>query len=75
MAVKTIHVYAHHRDMSTFTFVNEDGTEHKIEGYAPRIKHLSGGDDTQFQIDNATGKIIGWVPLTDDDMEKILKEN
>lgn len=32
------------------------------EGYVPESS-LGGGDDVILRIDNATGRIIGWVPI------------
>jgi len=71
MTIKYVDVYCHHSDCSNFEFTDENGKSRETEGYAPFIPRFSGGDDTSFRIDNATGKIIGWVPLTDADMAVI----
>jgi hypothetical protein len=56
------------------TISDDDGNEIlDVDGYAPYIQNFSGGDDLNFKIDNETGKIIGWVPLTKDNIEEILQ--
>lgn len=42
--------------------------EYEYNGYVPDGLGIGGGDDIELRIDNDTGKIVGWVPLT---IEKI----
>lgn len=75
MKLKSVFVYAHASDSQSYSFVGENREEiAQHTGYAPFIKNLCGGDDVDFEIDNATGKIIGWVPITDDQLEEILED-
>ena len=41
------------------------------DGYVPDIESIGGGDYIELEIDNATGTIIGWVPLTEKTIAKI----
>lgn len=67
-----IYINSHHRDCFSMTISDDDGNRILDgDGYAPHIQNFSGGDDLDFIIDNETGKIIGWVPLTEDDVEDI----
>ena len=62
-------------DMSYMTIYDDEGNEiFEHDGYVPSIKGLGSGDYVDIDIDNATGKIIGWVPLSADKIEE-LKEN
>jgi hypothetical protein len=41
-----------------------------VEGdYMPAIGIFEGGDYTHLCIDNATGKIIGWTPITQEEID------
>lgn len=65
MSIKTISVGTHSRDMHDIQIYDAEGRMiHEHSGYAPNIPGFSGGDDINFDIDNETGMIIGWVPLT-----------
>lgn len=44
------------------------------DGYVPRFKGIGGGKYLDIQIDNKTGKIIGWVPLTQEEVDELIKE-
>lgn len=45
-------------------------------GYVPRGIGIGGGDFIKLEIDNETGKIIGWKPLTIESLKnfRIIKE-
>jgi len=61
-------------DMAWFN-VTKDGVpviDH--HGYMPSIKSIGGDDYIELDIDNETGKIIGWVPLTDASIEDLKDE-
>lgn len=72
--LKTILLQAKHDDRFSIDFMMEDGTTKEHEGYAPSITGLCRGDYTRIRIDNATGTIIGWEPITDDELEEILDD-
>lgn len=40
-----------------------------VVGYVPRISGLGGGDYIRLSIENETGKIIGWKPITEEDLD------
>jgi hypothetical protein len=75
MTIKTLKINIKHNDMFAIELKDEGG---KIifskDDYAPNIPHFCGGDYTDFFIDNETGKIIGWVPLTDKFIENNTKD-
>ena len=63
-----ISVNLHHRDCSSI-LIEENGriiVDH--DGYMPYLNNHLGGDDTNFVIDNDTGMILNWKPIT---MEQI----
>jgi hypothetical protein len=70
--IKTIELFMKHNDMANFEATDENGKKvFAHDGYMPYTENL-GGDDTELTIDNATGKIIGWVPIT---LEEIKAKN
>lgn len=59
--------------MSFFGVVDDDGDvifEH--DGYVPNIPAIGGGDYFEMEIDNDTGKIMGWTPLTPEKIKSII---
>jgi len=44
------------------------------DGYVPYIAAIGGGDYIVIDIDNETGKVVGWVPLTEDELREAAKE-
>lgn len=61
MSIVTI--YMKHDDRASIMM-----DEVEIHGdYLPHVNNNIGGDDTQFKIDNETGKIIGWEPIKIED--------
>lgn len=75
MRVKTVTINAHARDCQDWEFYDVDGRSIKSHvGYSPiTIPEISAeyGDDVSFKIDNETGRIIGWVPITDEQLEEM----
>lgn len=71
----TIHLHMKHNDCVAFTVENEKGEEilDMHSDYLPTVGIL-GGDDTTLRIDNATGKIIGWKPVTNDELHEFLSD-
>lgn len=41
--------------------------------YPPTINKLCGGDYIELSVDNLTGIIFGWKPLTKEDIKDILE--
>jgi hypothetical protein len=75
LKVKTISVTAKASDAQYWGFFDhKDERLLSFNGYAPSFKGLAEGDYIQFQIDNETGKIIGWVPLEDDSFDRLIEE-
>ena len=59
-------------DMGWFNIVDEHGDELVDKsGYMPDIENVCGGDYIEFVVDNATGRIVGWVPLTMDTVKEL----
>ena len=47
---------------SDLCFTSFLGIHH--HGYVPNIPGIGGGDYIEIEIENETGKIVGWKPLT-----------
>lgn len=63
-------------DMAWYYINNENGETVKDgEGYAPYIKGVSDGDYIEIEVDNETGKVIGWVPMTNKVVESFGEED
>jgi hypothetical protein len=62
-------------DMCYTTIIDQEGNEIlEGDGYVPNIKGIGGGDYLSIKVDNATGKIVGWVPVTEDDIKWLAKD-
>ena len=70
VVMKTVEVFMKHDDRASFTILDENGNEvfEQNSDYLPYLG-IFGGDDTSLKIDNETGKIIGWVPITKEHIE------
>lgn len=75
MKIKTVTMGMKHNDLTFFLLEDAQGNtlHEKDSDYFPDVGSI-GGDDTEFKIDNATGTIIGWKPLTDEDLVEIKGE-
>ena len=65
-----IHISCKHSDMLDMQILDDEG--HEVldhQGYGPGIGSLSGGDYLSLSIDNDTGKIIGWKPITEEEIK------
>lgn len=51
-------------DMCSTTVKDETGILFNTAGYAPSIDAVGDGDYISLEIDNDTGTIVGWTPLT-----------
>lgn len=68
--IKTIKMQAHTRDCFWVLLTDEEGDELLEEsGYVPEWMPGGPGDDIVFEIDNATGRILNWVPIKDEVLE------
>lgn len=68
--IKTIKMQTHTRDC--FHVVLKDAGEKQLleeSGYVPMWMPGGPGDDVVFEIDNATGRILNWVPIKDEVLE------
>lgn len=63
--IKTVYVNAKCSDCCDIVLQN-DKNEYIEEhvGYVPKNIGIGGGDYIELHIDNATGKIVDWVPIT-----------
>lgn len=48
------------------------GIDH--DGYAPHIDNLCGGDDVKFKICLDCGTVIGFNPITDEELQECIDE-
>lgn len=65
----TIRLFLKHDDRANFELVSPGGNVLlESEGYLPYVGIL-GGDDTAIEIDNETGKIIDWKPITSEEFD------
>lgn len=71
----TLRIQAHCTDLFNAT-LSEDGKEDReVDGYVPTGLGIGGGDDVVLKIDTDTGQIIGWKPLTRDQLEEVFGES
>jgi len=72
MKIKTVYLSMKHNDMTDICLEGENRLElyQKDSDYFPSIGCI-GGDDTDFRIDNETGQIIGWKPITDEELSEL----
>ena len=75
MKIKSVTLFMKHNDMTNLILEDEKGNtlHEKDSDYFPDVGCI-GGDDTEFKIDNETGKIIGWKPITDEDLTELKGE-
>jgi len=60
-------------DMSTLVIEDDNGDRLLYyDGYVPNIPAIGGGDYFEMEIDNETGKIMGWTPLTPEKIKSII---
>lgn len=63
--IKTVFIAGKCSDLCDIQLINEnDKLVESYDGYVPSNIGIGGGDYLEFQVDNATGKIIDWVPIT-----------
>ena len=67
--MRVVRLYLKHDDRTSFGFEDGDFEIDKHSDYLPHVGIL-GGDDTTLTIDNDTGKIIGWIPITKEDFDE-----
>ena len=63
---KIVRVYLKHDDRASIVLEDDlgDVIEEMDSDYLPYVNEVLGGDDTLIEIDNETGQIIGWTPVT-----------
>jgi len=71
--IKTVRLGAKASDMFDIEFISAKYRK-SGDGYAPDIKGLCGGDYLDVEIDNATGKIVGWVPIEAEEVDELLEQ-
>jgi hypothetical protein len=75
MAIKKIHLSFKHNDLSDVSIMDEnDNAILEHNGYMLEMGIFIDQDQTVFVVDNETGKIIGWVPITEEDVKRIKEE-
>lgn len=72
MKIDRINIKSKVGDNFHITFVGKGMIGHG--GSSPTIGNFISNDNFSFSIDNATGKIIGWTPISEDDMKKMSNE-
>ena len=50
-------------------------TGEEMGGYVPYDINIGGGDYIEFSVDNETGRIVGWQPISKDRIEEIFTED
>lgn len=59
-----VSVFMKHDDRATMVLKERGGAVlAESEGYLPSAG-IFGGDDTELEIDNETGRILNWKPIT-----------
>jgi hypothetical protein len=71
----TVEVFMKHDDRTSFEVVDPNFKTlfEQDSHYLPDLA-VFGGDDTTLRIDNETGTIIGWKPITTEQLDE-LNEN
>lgn len=69
--IKTIMINAKHDDRAGATFFGEGGAQLYAYDVGMPYVGILGGDYTRITIDNETGTIIGWRPVTDSELESL----
>lgn len=70
MNITSIYINVKHDDRYNATIRSDEGNfDH--EGYGLYIDGVGGGDYLRMEIDNATGTIKNWVPLTEAILEEL----
>lgn len=75
MKVKYIRVQAKASDLQDFGFL--DGLLHLLhehDGYGV-VPGVGNGDYIDFSVENETGRIVGWKPFTDEELESLIEED
>ena len=62
--VVKVSVFVKHDDRALISLLdaNNNTVEEQTDDYLPYVG-VFGGEETELEIDNETGKIIGWVPI------------
>lgn len=64
-----IYLFMKHDDTASLIIDNEKDEEiFDHQGYMPEVG-VFGGDQTELVIDNETGKIIDWKPITQEELD------
>lgn len=66
MSIETVNLIIHNNDNIIIETYDDNGklVQRKTHYcYIPHYNNVLGGDCTIIQIENATGKIIGWTPV------------
>jgi hypothetical protein len=72
MAIKRVTISMKHNDLVVMCLDDENGREvFDHDGYMPQVGMFSCDDQTEIIIDNETGKIIGWKPITEEEIQEL----
>lgn len=73
--IKTVKISVNTRENFDLDAVNNNGeTVVESHGYMPHWVHGYNYGVFDLEIDNETGKILNWVPLTKEEIEKKIKD-
>jgi len=72
--VETVTLSGKTSDMFGIHFQFNDGRGKSGDGYAPPLDNVCSGDYFHIQVDNETGRIIGWVPVKYEEVDALLRQ-
>ena len=68
-----ISLYLKHDDRACFTLTDKNEVVYESIEYLPHLGIL-GGDTTELEIDNETGKILNWKPISKEELDDYLSD-
>ncbi len=72
MGIKIVEISMKHSDLVVFILEDAKGDIiYEKDGYMPHVGMFNDSDTTDLKIDNETGKIIGWKPITKEDLKSL----
>lgn len=71
---RILRIYGKCSDLCSAEYLVDGKIVKEMEGYAPSIPGICGGDDIQFDLDLDLGKIISFKPISHEEVLKALSE-
>lgn len=72
---KILRVIAKCSDCCTTQLLLDDVVIADTRGYVPENLGIGGGDYMAFELDLETGTIIGWKPISQDNLDNLISQD